>query len=164
MIPTARFGRLRKCLGRALDPTSRAGSPCARWERPPLSNPTMHRPTPSPVTRVRIEARRADHPSHFSERRKGAIAGGTDYIDNTGLLIEGTLLRYNSTHLLARLPFVNQPRRQQNRKAVTGTIFTPGRPNTDGADAERNNRSIECLAPFYSVSSGMAGLLSGTTQ
>ena len=96
MIPTTRYGRLRKCLGRALGPTPRAGSPCARWERPPLSEPTMHRSTHSSTIRVRIEARRADHPSqpsHFSQRRKGAIAGGTENLDSTGLLIEGTFSR-----------------------------------------------------------------------
>jgi len=35
------------------------GSPRARWERPPLSKPNMHRSETSSTIRVRIEARRA---------------------------------------------------------------------------------------------------------
>ena len=94
MIPTTEIGRLRPCLGRALDRSSGAGSPRARWERPPLSDPTMHRSNPKQSTkRVRIKARRADHPSHLTQGTKGADKASHRTLDTAGLLIKGTPLK-----------------------------------------------------------------------
>ena len=62
-------------------------------ERPPSSDPTMHRSTHSSTIRVRIEARRAGHPSQFTKGRKGAIARSYRDLDTTGLLIEGSHIR-----------------------------------------------------------------------
>ena len=50
----------------------------------------MHRSKFSSTIRVRIEARRAGHPSQFTKGRKGAITGSYQDLDSTGLLIEGT--------------------------------------------------------------------------
>ena len=53
----------------------------------------MHQSTILSTTRVRIEARRAGHPSHFTKGRKGAIARAYQDLDTTGLLIEGSGFR-----------------------------------------------------------------------
>jgi hypothetical protein len=56
----------------------------------------MHRSSPKQSTRrVRIKARRADHPSHLTHGTKGADQASHPTLDTAGLLIKVTSFRYS---------------------------------------------------------------------
>jgi len=108
----------------------------------------MHRSTHLSANRVRIEARRAGHPSHSShcnQRRKGTIAEDSEYLDSTGLLIEGTELRSCETQLPSRL----RPTRPRPLASAAHTLhqgfrfpsFKPGDLSAFTQDGARRGRT-----------------------
>ena len=93
MIPTTNSGRLRLSLGRALGPCREPAVRQSDWSAHPCRTPPCTDRLHVSVTRVRIEARRADHPDSPTpnpkrpHRRRSHVE---TTLDTAGLLIEGT--------------------------------------------------------------------------